>query len=149
MANTEGSLGDAAIDGLLAGAGAGVLMGLYLLATGLAAGVPPLALLAHFDPGLSRSPLTGAVTHLAVSSVYGLAFGLGHRLLARLWRRLPGALLGLAYGAVLWLLAIAITGVQYDPAASRWLSGIAPLHFAVGHLLYGALLGWLLGRAAR
>ena len=101
--------GDAAVDGLLAGAAAGIAMAAYLVVTGLLAGEGPAVVLARFDPSGAgaASPLIGAVMHLAVSAVYGLLFGLIYRLIGRgrLAGRAAGALIGLVYGLVLLLVA--------------------------------------------
>ena len=42
--------GDAAVDGLLAGAAAGIAMAVYLVVAGLLAGEGPASVLARFDP---------------------------------------------------------------------------------------------------
>ena len=68
--------GDAAVDGLLGGLGASIVMALVLMALGVTGGQAPLSTLAHFDPGRS-SALTGLLMHLAVGSVYGTLFSLG------------------------------------------------------------------------
>ena len=77
--------GDAAVDGLLAGAAAGVAMATYLVVIGLVAGEEPTVVLARFDPSGAgaAAPLIGGVMHLAVSAVYGLLFGLIYRLTGR------------------------------------------------------------------
>ena len=137
--------GDAAVDGLLAGAAAGVAMLAYLVLAGLLAGEGPASVLIRFDPAKHGSPLTGAVVHLAVSAVYGLLFGVIYRWVGRgrLAGRAAGALLGLVYGLVLLLAAQGLTAV--DAAAS--LRAIPAAHFALAHLIYGAVLGWLVARS--
>jgi hypothetical protein len=139
--------GDAAVDGLLAGAAAGVAMAACLVVIGLLAGEGPAVVLARFDPSGARaaSPLIGAVMHLAVSAVYGLLFGLIYRLIGRgrLVGRAAGALMGLVYGLALFLLA---QGLAATPAGAA-LREIPTLHFAVAHLVYGLVLGWLVGRS--
>jgi hypothetical protein len=84
--------------------------------------------------------LSGALTHLAVASVYGILFGLiwwalrrGLRVAVPAW--LAGALYGLA------LLAVAQAVVL--PSAGSPLAEIPTLHFALAHLVYGVVLGWL------
>ncbi|MFZ1552319.1 MAG: hypothetical protein WAV53_13065, partial [Anaerolineae bacterium] len=95
--------GDAAVDGLLAGAAGGVAMAAVLVASGLLAGAGPASTLARFSPAGSASPLTGGLIHLAVSAVYGLLFGVIYRLVrrGRLAGRPAGVILGLAYGLLL------------------------------------------------
>jgi hypothetical protein len=138
--------GDAAVDGLLAGAVAGIAMAAYLVVIGLVVGEGPAVVLARFDPSEARaaSPLIGAVMHLAVSAVYGLLFGLIYRLIGRgrLGGQAAGALLGLGYGLLLFLIA---QGLVATPAAAL-LREIPTPHFAIAHLVYGAVLGWLVAR---
>jgi Family of unknown function (DUF6789) len=137
--------GDAAVDGLLAGAVAGVAMAVYLVAASLLAGEGPASVLARFDPVRPGSPLIGAVMHLAVSAVYGLLFGVIYRLIGRgrLSGRTAGALMGLVYGLVLLLLAqgLTLTG------AGATLREIPVAQFAIAHLVYGLILGWLVARS--
>ena len=137
--------GDAAVDGLLAGAGGGIAMAAVLVASGLLAGAGPASTLARFSPAGSASPLTGGLIHLAVSAVYGLLFGVIYRLVrrGRLAGRPADVILGLVYGAVLALVA---QGLAATPAGSV-LQEIPALHFAVAHLVYGAVTGWLVGRS--
>jgi hypothetical protein len=150
MADSRGSSdsnrawGDAAVDGLLAGLAAGLLMAAYLWLAGLLQGVSIGALFARFDPGQPASPLTGALVHLAVSGVYGVAYGLGLKLAGGLplAQRAPGWLLGAAYG-------LALLGVAYGvvlPGTGSPLRELPPIHLAAAHLLYGLALGRLAGR---
>lgn len=136
--------GDAAVDGLLAGAAAGIAMAAVLAAGGLLAGVGPAATLARFDPAGLASPLTGGLMHLAVSAVYGLLFGMLYRLAGRgrLAGRPAGVLIGLAYGLALLLLA---QGLISSPAGAA-LREIPALHFVAAHLIYGVVVGWLIRR---
>jgi hypothetical protein len=136
--------GDAAVDGLLAGVAAGVVMAAYLAVAGLLAGEGPASTLIRFDPAKQGSPLIGAVLHLAVSAVYGLLFGLIYRLIGRgrLAGRAGGALIGLVYGLVLLLLAQGLTVI----GAAATLREIPVAHFAIAHLIYGLMLGWLVAR---
>ena len=136
--------GDAAVDGLLAGAVAGIVMAAYLVVTGLLAGEGPASVLVRFDPAKQGSPLAGAVVHLAVSAVYGLLFGLVYRLVGRgrLRGRTAGALMGLVYGLVLLLVAQGLTAVDAGAA----LREIPTVHFALAHLIYGLVLGWMVAR---
>jgi hypothetical protein len=136
--------GDAAVDGLLAGAAAGIAMAAYLVVIGLLAGAGPASVLARFDPARQGSPLIGAVVHLAVSAVYGLLFGVIYRLVGRgrLAGRAAGALMGLVYGLALLLVAQGLTA--FDAGAA--LREIPTVHFALAHLIYGLVLGWLVAQ---
>lgn len=151
MARTEkvvserrSTAGDAAVDGLLGGTGAGIAMAAALMIGGWLAGEQPERMLARFDPSRLASPLTGALVHLAVSAVYGLLFGVAYRLLGRGrpagWT--TGALSGLAYGLLLLLVARGLTAMDGRAA----LQEIPAVSFAVAHLVYGLVLGWLVGR---
>ena len=139
--------GDAAVDGLLAGFGAGVVMGVYLAGVGLLWGEGPGAVLARFSLCGEAPAVQGALTHLAVAGVYGVTGGL----LYHTWRRfpwlqsLPAALCGLGYG--LFLLAVA-QGV-FATGISVPLSQVPPLQMATAHALYGLSLGALLGRSRK
>ena len=139
--------GDAAVDGLLAGACGGVAMAAVLIASGMLAGAGPASTLARFDPSWagSASPLAGGLIHLAVSAVYGLLFGVVYRLVGRgrLVGRAGGVVLGLAYGLLLLLVA---QGLLSSPAGAA-LREIPTLPFAVAHLVYGVVLGWLVARS--
>ena len=141
LTQQHSTLGDAAVDGLINGVIAGILMTLYLILAGLVTSEGPAQMLARFDPGAEPSPLRGALMHLAVAGVYGVLFGLGRRLVR--WRsRLPDWLAGLAYGLGVLLIAEVIL----LPGANSPLRQIPLLHFAVAHVVYGLTLGMRTGR---
>jgi hypothetical protein len=135
------TLGDAAVSGLLAGGGAGVVMMLYLAAVGLAQGDALGTTLGRFDAGVvgpGGSPLVGLLAHLATAAVYGALFGGAGRFVPKGWRgRVPSWLAGVGYGLILWGLALA----ALLPALATSLRAIPPLHFAIAHGLYGLVLG--------
>lgn len=137
------SLGDAAVDGLLGGLGAGIVMLLFLLIAELSRGIGPAIVLARFDLGSTASPLTGALTHLAVAGVYGLGFGILWALTAI--DRLPAGLTGTIYGFALFVLAETVM----LPGTHSALLAIPIWSFALAHVVYGATLGWLVQRTRR
>ena len=138
----EVTLGDAAVDGLLAGGGAGVLMAAYLIVAGLVMGETVGVVLGRFDPGQGGAPLVGALAHLATAGVYGVIFGLLARFVPRGWQgRVPGWLAGLVYGLALFAVALVLL-----PAVASPLQEIPRLHFAVAHVIYGLTLGFLIHR---
>jgi hypothetical protein len=139
------TIGDAAVDGLFYGGVAGAAMAAYLAVAGLAAGEPLGAALGRFDPGGAGSPVTGALAHLAVAGVYGALYAIARRWIMRLWARLPGWLLGLAFGVLL----LAVANGVFLPLTDSALTGIPAAHFFVAHLLYGLALGALAGRRVR
>ena len=130
---------DAAIDGLFAGLAAGLLMGIVVILGGLLVGESPAAVLERFSTGHTTTPLSGGLMHLAVSVVYGIVFGLlAHALPSRVLRRLPGWLAGLLYG--LLLLAVAVGALL--PGLNSPLLEIPLWILALGHAVYGLVLGW-------
>ena len=136
------TMGDAAVDGLLGGLGASIVMALVLVVLGLTGGQAPLSTLIHFDPSGS-SALTGALMHLAAGGVYGALFGMGWHLAAR--SNLPGWLAGIIYGLALLALA---EGVIL-PGAHSPLLAIPLWQFAIAHIVYGLTMGWSLNRKWR
>lgn len=136
------TIGDAAVNGLLAGIGAGILMAAYLVLVTLAAGENVAAVLSRFDPSPDPSPLMGVLMHLAVASVYGIAFGLGRRLMPRRWRRVPGWLMGLVYG---WVL-VALAWTVILPGTGSPLLEMSFIRLAGAHAIYGLALGILMDR---
>lgn len=137
------TVGDVAVDGLLGGMAAGLVMAAWLLVVGLIGGEGPAVTLGRFDPG-GQSPMVGALMHLAVSGIYGVAFALIVRLLSGRW---PAAkrylwLLGVAYGVLVWLVA----QVAVLPSLNQALAEIGSLVFLGAHAIYGLALGYLLSR---
>jgi hypothetical protein len=133
---------DAAVEGLLSGIAAGLLMALSLIGLGLITGDEPASILGRFDPGGQASPLTGGLAHLAVSGVYGILFGLGWRLLQRRLPALPAWVGGLVYGVALFGLAETLL----LPATGSPLGEIPAAQFGLAHAVYGLALGLLVGR---
>ena len=56
LTSAGSTAGDAAVDGLLAGAAAGIAMAAYLVVIGLVAGEGPAVVLARFDPSGRERP---------------------------------------------------------------------------------------------
>ena len=138
------TFGDAAVDGLLAGGAAGIMMAAYLVAAGLVRSEALPSIFGSFDPGPARSPLTGALVHLAVAGVYGLLYGLGRYLWnqSRRLGRLPGWLTGTAYGLLIWTVAQTVL----LPGTRSPLQQLMPLVFLLGHVVYGLGVGTLFAR---
>jgi len=140
LAYNERRMSDTALDGLFGGLAAGVAMAIYLVIWGLTERLGPGAVLGMFDPSERGMALTGALTHLAVASVYGILFGLIWWSLGRVLRvGVPAWLTGTVYGLLLLLVAKAVV----LPAAGSPLAEIPTLHFAVAHAIYGMVLGYL------
>lgn len=137
---TRVSAGDAAVSGLLNGLVAGAAMTGYLLVALGIAGESPAEVMSRFGPaGGASSPLVGAVSHVAMSAIYGILFALLWRWLSARFPQTGTALLaGLIYGGALFALATLLL----LPVAGSPLLGIL-LHFGVAHALYGLVLGYL------
>lgn len=142
--NHRKTIGDIAVDGLLAGMAAGVVMALWLILVGLIGGEGPAATLRRFDPGAGGSPAIGALMHLAVAGIYGVIFALVAQALSGRWSLSPKLTLylGVAYGLLLWLVARLVV----LPDLNQALGDIVALNFLAAHILYGVVLGYLLGR---
>jgi hypothetical protein len=132
-------IGDAAVDGLLNGLVGGLAMALTLVIGGLLTGDAPGAVMARFDP-YTGSAVQGTLLHLAVSSVYGLIFTIGWRMLSR-WLRAErfGWLAGLVYGVAL----LALARLALLPGADSTLRQVPLVHFAAAHMVYGLTVGLL------
>lgn len=140
------TIGDVAVDGLLAGMTAGLVMAGVLLVLRLLDGAGVAETLGRFDPGSNNSPIVGGLMHLAVAGLDGALFALAYHTLRR---RLPvlghySWLAGAAYGLVLWLVAQSV--LMRDLNAG--LAVIAPWQFALAHLAFGIVLGYAIGRHA-
>jgi uncharacterized membrane protein YagU involved in acid resistance len=127
------SLGEAAVEGLLAGIAAGAVMLAYLLAFGVLSGESVAVILGYFSIQVPPNPFQGVLLHLAVSGIYGLLFGIVWRLLGR---RLPAWGTALLYGLAIYLLARFVL----LPESGSPLLDIPPLHFTLAHLVYGLVL---------
>ena len=140
------AIGDAAVDGLLNGVIAGVVMGLYMLLVFLANNVPIGEILSYFS-NTTTSPIIGALIHLAISGIYGVLFGLVYSQLTNHWQMLSSLWIavtsGLAYGAILWLVASFIVF-----RGSLMAVGIPGEHLLIAHLFFGLLLGLLTKRSS-
>jgi len=144
---TKRTVGDAAIDGLLAGIGAGVLMVLLLLAAGLLNGDAPAEVIGRFDPARSNNLATGLLTHVAVSAVYGTIFGLLFLALVRLRPGLArfGLLAGLLYSLVLYAIASGAIWAGVDSGLAHFPAVVLLL----AHAVYGVVIGFVIGRKWR
>jgi hypothetical protein len=142
----EARLGDAAVEGLLNGILAGVVMALFILLVELFAGVAPLAVLGAFDASNVGSPLVGVLSHLAVAGVYGVVFGMLALLLVRVAGSRVNRMVWLVLGAAYGLLIFAIAEWIILPRTNSALSELPVWAFASAHLFYGIVVAWLWGR---
>lgn len=136
----QSSISETVVEGLFAGVAAGVVMLVYLLASGLLSGEAAGVVLGHFSIQTPPDPLQGALLHLAVSSIYGMLFGV---VMSLLGRRFSAWGLALLYALAIYLLARWVL----LPGAGSHLLDVAPLHLALAHLVYGLVLGlWFKGK---
>ena len=133
-----------AVDGLIYGLISGVAMVLSLAIFALLYGESPGAYLERFSAGGLTSPIQGLLSHLAVSAIYGVLFG------ALIWSVLirfsPAKIIsiigGLVYAAVLLLLA----QTAILPGTGSPLVQLPFWQWALGHAVYGLVLGGLFAR---
>jgi hypothetical protein len=140
------SLGEAAVDGLFAGMMAGVVMAFTLLAAGWIDGQEGMDAYFFIPVGATSEPTLGVFSHMAVSGVYGVAFGLVNYLLLVKWLKhtSPGssALLGLIYGVVLW----SIAALVLLPGSASPMQDLPAAILMTAHLVYGLVLGIMVAR---
>jgi hypothetical protein len=140
------NLGDAAIDGLFAGAIAGLAMAGYLTLTALLRGEGFVTLFNRFAPTQASEPLAGFLMHLAVSGIYGILFGILWALTSHMHSLEPlfrhAALLGVLYGVILFFLAWYLL----LPASNSQLLKVPFFDLGLAHIIYGAMLGFLTQR---
>ena len=142
--NSRSAVGDAAVDGLFGGIAAGLLMAIYLGAYAMISGEGLAVMFGRFAVGDGAAPLQGLVLHLAVSSVYGVIYGIITKSIVPAGRISRfAALTGLLYGLLLFAVAV----VVLLPMTNSALLEIPLLHFAIAHALYGLVLGTLAGRS--
>lgn len=139
------TLGDMAVDGLLNGVAAGIAMAVTLAIMALIVGETLTAMFSRFNTGNADMPLlAGLLGHLALSAIYGTAFGLvWHRLATRV-RGIGTVLIGVIYGLLLFAVAILVV----LPAVQSPMQDI-PMQFGLAHLVYGLTLGALFARSQR
>jgi hypothetical protein len=115
-------------------------MAATLVAAGLLAGLSVGLVLSRFDPTGGQSALPGLLAHLATAAIYGLLFALlTAPVAARLGNRI--ILAGIVYGLALWLVSRGLMASELG-APLRVLPAAG---WFAAHVVYGGVLGWLLG----
>jgi len=136
------SVGDTAVDGLIAGLPAGLGMAIVLVLAGLLSGTPPPVTLGYFDPAQGGNWLLGLLAHLAVAAIYGVVFALLTGVMGRIRTSLSRWVVGWGVMYGLALLAVAY-GVWFTAVASP-LAQIPVWQMGLAHAGYGLILGlWL------
>lgn len=144
LMRSEKSAGETAVDGLIAGLGAGIVMAGFLLIVGFFSGDTPAAILKRFDTVQADSWIVGLLSHLAVSAIYGIIFGLLSMVLLRIRPSLVrfSWLIGLFYGLVLYAIAQSAFFAGIDSGLQQFSAVI----FLLAHVVYGFVLGFVFGR---
>jgi len=135
-----------AVDGVFFGLIAGVIMFLGISALAMIAGIAPGKVLEYFSPNGPISPIQGFFSHLAVSAVYGILFGL--LIWSNLQRFLSTTFAGWFGGLGYSILILVLAQVAILPEINSPLLELPFWVWAVGHGLYGLVLGGLFARKA-
>jgi len=137
-------IADCIVDGLLHGMTAGVVMLALFIGMGNLLGKEPLEVLAMLGaPDAASSPIQGALRHIAMSALYGIAWS-PLIVLTVCHLQCPSAtnwrLIGIGYGILLWMIALFV--IQYWTALS-----LLPWYaLLIAHMVYGGTLGYLQAR---
>jgi hypothetical protein len=142
MVQNQNALGDVAVNGILAGIGAGLVGALFLIILGLATGVTVSETLERFDPQQSGNAMVGIIAHLGVSAVYGVLFAV---LLRPLNRRITmTTILSLVFGLIYGLALMLIAELLFTSGIKAGLGDIPRYQFALFHIIYGVTLAGLM-----
>lgn len=122
--------------GVLGGAAGGVAFGMMMAMMGM---LPTLAMMVG-----SESPVVGFLVHMMISIMIGLGLTVlfGTRLLTGYVR---GALVGLAYGAIWWVLGPLVI-MPMMLGGALFVVNAGALLSLMGHMIYGVILGLVAGR---
>lgn len=142
----ESSVGDTAVEGLLNGILAGIVMAVVIVGIESIAGVFPLEVLGYFAVSTDASPLLGLFTHVAVSGIYGVLFGIATMFVAHRMGNRNNLGIWLGMGALYGLFILAVAEGVVLPRTASPLGEIPFWAFALAHLLYGLVLAWLTRR---
>lgn len=142
----ETRVGDAAVEGLLNGILAGLVMAGGVLLLEMVRSVPPLNVLGYFDATDTASPWLGLFTHAAVSGMYGVVFGILAIGLPKRFGARMSFVIWLVAGALYGLLIFGIAEWVILPRANSPLGDVLLWTFALAHLVYGVVLAALCAR---
>lgn len=133
VAEERQAIGQRIVGGAIGGLAGGMVFGMLMAMMGMLAVVAGLV--------GSQSAAVGFVIHLAISTLLGLGFAVTVGALATSYR--TGAVWGLAYGAIWWVLGPLVLmplmmgmGLQFGAALTPMM-----LQSLMGHLLYGLVAG--------
>lgn len=125
--------GEVAVDGLLRGILAGIVMMALLIVLGWREGLVPSEVIEAFGTRTPSNVVNGLFSHIAISAIYGIlwAFLLNaglNKLKAPRW------LIGMGYGLLLY-------GITRLLGPLSGLAVLNPVSLAVANIVYGAVLG--------
>ncbi|WP_255559508.1 hypothetical protein [Salinibacterium sp. M195] len=129
--STSSSFGRRVVAGVLGGVAGGIVFGMMMAMMGL---LPMLAMMVG-----SESPIVGFLVHMMISIMIGLGLTVlfGNRLLTSYGR---GALVGVVYGAIWWVLGpLMIMPMMLGGALFS--VDMAALLSLMGHMIFGVILG--------
>jgi hypothetical protein len=138
------SAGNLAVDGLIYGLVSGGAMSLSLAALALLTGETLGAILEDFSSSGLTSPVQGLLSHLAVSAIYGMLFGV--LIWPVLLRFSSAKMIGLLGGLVYAILLLLLAQIVILPATDSPLAQLPFWQWALGHGVYGLVLGRLFTR---
>ena len=140
----KGGISTLAVDGVIYGLVSGMVMFISLAALALLSGEMLGTILERFSSGSFASPVLGLAGHLGVSAIYGAIFGVFiWPVLTRLSSaKIGGWIGGILYGIFLLLLA----QVAILPGTNSPLSQFPLWQWALGHVIYGLILGNMFSR---
>lgn len=117
-------------EGVLGSLAGGVVFGLLMQMMGM------ISMIAGMVG--STSAVVGWLVHLVISAIFGVVYGLVAK---EAW----GVVQGLIYGAILWVFGplIVMPAMMGMPLFMVNQGSLASL---MGHLIYGAVLGWVFAR---
>ena len=140
------NINNLAVDGVIYGLVAGAAMFLSLFALALLSGEVPGLIMERFTGSGISSPVLGLLGHLGVSAIYGVLFGIFvWPVLARYFSgKISAGLGGSLYAGFLILLA----QIVILPGINSSLSQFPFWQWALGHVIYGLVLGSMFARSA-
>ena len=146
ISENKGSMSALAVDGVIYGVVAGVAMFLSLMALALLSGEAPGVILARFSGGGITSPMLGLLGHLGVSAIYGVLFGV---LIWPVLRRFSSGKISAGLGGILYAgFLVLLAQIAILPGTNSPLSQIPFWQWALGHGIYGLVLGSMFSRRA-
>jgi hypothetical protein len=135
-----------AVDGVIYGLVAGAAMFASLMILAILSGDAPGVILTRFSGGGITSPFLGIFGHLGVSAIYGVLFGV---LVWPLLSRTSSRIISAGFGGILYAgFLILLAQFVILPGMNSSLIQFPFWQFALGHVVYGLVLGSMFSRSA-